>query len=113
LEILEESVNRALHEVDPDFVLYDAGVDVFAKDRLGRLKISEDGIRQRDRWVLNRCVTAGIPVAAVVGGGYDQDVDALARRHAIVHEECAFVWRKHNMWNRIPQQVGDAQRVSL
>jgi len=41
-----------------------------------------------------------IPVAAVVGGGYDKDVDALARRHAIVHEECAYVWRKHKLWER-------------
>jgi acetoin utilization deacetylase AcuC-like enzyme len=100
LEILEESVNRALEEIKPDFVLYDAGVDIYAGDKLGRLKVSEGGIRQRDRWVLDRCVSLGIPVAALVGGGYDKDVDALARRHAIVHEECAYVWRKHRMWQR-------------
>jgi acetoin utilization deacetylase AcuC-like enzyme len=100
MEILEESVNHAIQEVQPDFVLYDAGVDVYEHDKLGRLKISEQGIRRRDRWVLDRCVTAGIPVAAVVGGGYDKDVDALARRHAIVHEECGYVWRKHRMWER-------------
>lgn len=96
--ILQESVNKAIAEVQPDFVLYDAGVDIYEKDKLGRLKISESGIRQRDRWVLERCVASQIPVAAVIGGGYDQDVDALARRHAIVHEECAYVWRKYNMW---------------
>lgn len=100
LEILEESVNRAMEEIKPDFVLYDAGVDIYAGDKLGRLKVSEGGIRQRDRWVLDRCVSLGIPVAALVGGGYDKDVDALARRHAIVHEECAYVWRKHRMWQR-------------
>ena len=100
LEILEESVNRAIREVEPDFVLYDAGVDVHESDRLGRLKITDNGIRQRDRWVLDRCVSLNIPVAAVVGGGYDLDVDTLARRHAIVHEECAYVWRKYQMWKR-------------
>jgi acetoin utilization deacetylase AcuC-like enzyme len=100
MEILEESVNHAIQEVQPDLVLYDAGVDVYEYDKLGRLKISEEGIRKRDRWVLDRCVTAGIPVAAVVGGGYEKDVDALARRHAIVHEECGYVWRKHRMWER-------------
>jgi acetoin utilization deacetylase AcuC-like enzyme len=100
IEILQESVNKAISEVDPDFVLYDAGVDIYEKDKLGRLKVSESGIRQRDRWVLERCVGSQIPVAAVIGGGYDQDVDALARRHAIVHEECAYVWRKYNMWKR-------------
>lgn len=100
MEILEESVNKAIAEVQPDFVLYDAGVDIYAGDKLGRLNVSEAGIRKRDRWVLERCVTVGLPVAAVVGGGYDNDVDALARRHAIVHEECAYVWRKHQMWKR-------------
>jgi len=81
-------------------VLYDAGVDVYTDDRLGRLRISEDGIRRRDRWIMDRCVGAGIPVVGVIGGGYDKDVDALARRHAIVHEEAAYVWRKYKMWSR-------------
>jgi acetoin utilization deacetylase AcuC-like enzyme len=98
LDVLQTSVNHAIATTRPDFVLYDAGVDIYEHDRLGRLHISEDGIRQRDRFVLDRCVAAGIPVAAVVGGGYDRDVDALARRHAIVHEECAYVWRKYSMW---------------
>ena len=98
LAILETSVNKAIAEIDPDFVLYDAGVDVYEHDKLGRLRITEEGIRRRDRWVLERFVSAGIPVAAVIGGGYDKDVDALARRHAIVHEECAYIWRKYNMW---------------
>jgi acetoin utilization deacetylase AcuC-like enzyme len=100
MEILERSVNKAIAEVNPDFILYDAGVDIYAGDKLGRLKVSETGIRRRDRWILERCVAAGLPVAAVVGGGYDKDVDALARRHAIVHEECAYVWRKHRLWKR-------------
>jgi acetoin utilization deacetylase AcuC-like enzyme len=65
LQVLKESVNRAISEIQPDFVLYDAGVDVYEKDKLGRLRITEDGIRQRDYWVLNRCVSLGIPVAAV------------------------------------------------
>ena len=98
LALLEESVEEALAQTRPDIVLYDAGVDVYRYDKLGRLKLSEDGIRRRDRWVLDRCVSDGIPVAAVIGGGYDKDVDALARRHAIVHEECGYVWRKHKLW---------------
>jgi acetoin utilization deacetylase AcuC-like enzyme len=98
MQVLEESMTRAIEQVEPDFCIYDAGVDIYDKDTLGRLKVSEAGIRRRDRYVLDRCVTEGIPVAAVVGGGYDKDVHALARRHAIVHEECAFVWRKHQLW---------------
>jgi len=101
MKVLADSVENALQEVKPNLVLYDAGVDVFKHDTLGRLELTEEGgIRQRDRWVLDRCVTLGIPVAAVVGGGYDKNIDALARRHAIVHEECAYVWRKHKLWRQ-------------
>ena len=46
LSILEDCVNRAISETQPDFVLYDAGVDIYIDDTLGRLKITEDGIRQ-------------------------------------------------------------------
>lgn len=100
MEVLEKSVLRAIEETQPDFVLYDAGVDVHKDDFLGRLKLTEGGIRRRDRWVMETCVERGIPVVGVIGGGYDKDPLALARRHAIVHEEAAFVWRKHKMWMR-------------
>lgn len=100
MEILEMNVNQAIAKIDPDFILYDAGVDIYTEDKLGRLKVSEEGIRRRDRFVLERCVQAEIPVAAVIGGGYDRDVEALARRHAIVHEECAYIWRKFQLWKR-------------
>jgi len=97
---LKHAILRALKETRPDFVLYDAGVDVYERDKLGRLCISLKGMRQRDRWVLETCVQHNIPVAAVIGGGYDKDINALARRHAIVHEECAYLWRKYKMWRR-------------
>jgi acetoin utilization deacetylase AcuC-like enzyme len=100
MEVLRTSVETAVDSVRPDLVLYDAGVDVYSEDRLGRLKLSERGIRLRDRFVIEYCVARGIPVATVVGGGYDKDVDALARRHALVVEEAAYVWRKHSMWKR-------------
>jgi acetoin utilization deacetylase AcuC-like enzyme len=98
LDCLQTSVARALNEVQPDFCIYNAGVDIYSGDRLGRLDVSEAGIRRRDRYVLDECASRGVPVAAVIGGGYDKDADALGRRHAIVHEECAFVWRKYRMW---------------
>jgi acetoin utilization deacetylase AcuC-like enzyme len=100
MNILETTVNQAIVDHNPDFVLYDAGVDIYEHDKLGRLKVTEDGIRRRDRFVVETCVQANIPIAAVIGGGYDRDVVALARRHAIVHEECAYVWRKYQLWKR-------------
>ncbi|MEE4245267.1 MAG: histone deacetylase [Kangiellaceae bacterium] len=83
-----------LNRVRPDIVLYDAGVDVWQHDGLGHLNITWQGIEQRDHLVLNQCINQRIPVATVIGGGYDDDHDRLAKRHAIVVEQA------HRLINR-------------
>ncbi|RBP51710.1 histone deacetylase family protein [Arenicella xantha] len=77
----------AISQTQPDLILYDAGVDIFCDDPLGLLNVSELGIRRRDAFVLQTAMAANIPIATVIGGGYDDDEVALARRHAIVVEE--------------------------
>ena len=77
----------------PDLVLYDAGVDVHEHDMVhqfcrGGLSLTEEGIRERDEFVLSSCLSLGIPVATVIGGGYSKDPKELTRRHAI-HAETA------------------------
>ena len=69
-----------------DIVFYNAGVDVHAKDRLGRLSLTNDGLRARDEMVIRHFRALGIPVCGVIGGGYSTDVPALAARHAILFE---------------------------
>jgi len=86
LNVIEETFEYLLAHVKPDIVLYDAGVDVWEHDVLGRLNISWRGIQQRDQFVLSSCLKQGIPVATVIGGGYDKDHERLAQRHAIVIE---------------------------
>lgn len=81
-----DTLIEVLDQFRPDIVLYDAGVDVFADDPLGLLQVSEAGIDERDRQVLIEILGRGIPVATVIGGGYDDDRKRLARRHAIVTE---------------------------
>lgn len=71
----------------PDLVFYNAGVDPHADDRLGRLALSDEGLRRRDRMVIGHFRERGVPVCGVIGGGYSRDVDALARRHAILFSE--------------------------
>lgn len=66
---------------------YNAGVDVHADDRLGRLALTDAGIRARDRTVLAWARARGMPLACVLGGGYDRDRARLAGRHAILFEE--------------------------
>lgn len=82
LEILARELEAALAEFAPQFVLFDAGADVHAGDRLGHFSLSNDGLYRRDRFVLSCCLEAGIPVAGVIGGGYDRNLTALVERHA-------------------------------
>ncbi|TGN41851.1 histone deacetylase family protein [Marinobacter confluentis] len=93
LAVVHDTLNKALMLAKPDIVLYDAGVDVFEGDPLGRLNISETGIRERDYQVLSELRRRGIPVATVIGGGYDDDRMALARRHGIVVEQASRVFQ--------------------
>jgi len=85
LNILESYLPSLLDELSPDLLLYDAGVDVCAGDRLGRLSLSREGIAKRDRYVLAEALSREIPVATVIGGGYDLDLRKLSDRHATVH----------------------------
>jgi acetoin utilization deacetylase AcuC-like enzyme len=85
LAALAYHLPRLLETFRPDLVFYDAGVDPHADDLLGKLALSDDGLAQRDRFVLEACMTREVPVACVIGGGYASDRDLLARRHSILH----------------------------
>ena len=78
-----------------DFVFYVAGVDIHLNDRLGKLKISEDGIKRRDEMIINNFFEKNVPICGVLGGGYNKDFETLVRLHAILHKTCASViWKK-------------------
>ncbi len=85
-----ETLPPLLERVRPDLVLYNAGVDPHREDRLGRLCLSDGGLLARDRLVLQACRSRGIPVATVLGGGYDA-LEALVERHALVFQAAAEV----------------------
>lgn len=87
LDRLDEALGALAAGPTPDLVFYNAGVDPHEDDRLGRLSLSDDGLRQRDRAVIGHFRERGIPLCGVIGGGYSRDVDALARRHAILFAE--------------------------
>ena len=85
LEILRDTLNAAFKLTTPDLVFYNAGVDVHAEDRLGRLALSDKGIEERDRQVIGYFRDRSISLAGLMGGGYDRDADVVARRHTILH----------------------------
>jgi len=90
------ALRRALSQVSAagpfDMIFYNAGVDVHAEDRLGRLSLSDAGIRARDAAVLNWAKRRGEPIVGVLGGGYGEDPCAIARRHLILFEEAAQIF---------------------
>ncbi len=78
-----------LNEESFDFVFYIAGVDIHFNDRLGKLKISDEGIRTRDEIVTENFFSKGIPLCGVLGGGYNKDFNKLVELHSILHQSCA------------------------
>lgn len=85
LRMLEESLPALLQTHRPDLVFFNAGVDPHREDKLGRLDLSDQGLERRERFVFKACINQGIPVAAVMGGGYAPDPDRLALLHTTVH----------------------------
>ena len=94
LRTLAEYLPDLLSAVKPDIVFYDAGVDPHKDDKLGKLALSDRGLHRRDRYVLESCLRQGIPVAGVIGGGYDTDHDRLARRHCTLHRAASEVFER-------------------
>ena len=85
LEALKAALKASFAAARPELVFYNAGVDPHRDDRLGRLALSDAGLAERDRRVIGFFRDQGIPVAAVIGGGYSRDIETLARRHSILH----------------------------
>jgi acetoin utilization deacetylase AcuC-like enzyme len=82
LDAVKTSLDYLLHLHQPDLVLYDAGVDIHQDDDLGLLQVSTAGVFQRDHFVFERCRALQIPVAAVIGGGYQRDISKLTAVHS-------------------------------
>lgn len=81
LDFLEKHLPRVFAH-KPELIVYQAGVDCAQGDLLGGLRLTEEGLRQRDFLVRAAARTAGVPVAVTLGGGYAADVNDTARLHA-------------------------------
>lgn len=88
LEVLDAALADAA-AFRANVVFYNAGVDPHGADRLGRLDLTDAGLRARDARVLGWARAGGLPVVGVIGGGYGPDPLAIASRHAILFEEAA------------------------
>ena len=82
LEVLGGNLESLLRELAPDFVFFQSGVDVLATDKLGRLGLSINGCKERDRMVFEKCRQHEIPVAVSMGGGYSERLADIIEAHA-------------------------------
>ena len=82
LAALRAHLPDVLDRQRPDLVFYLAGADPYEGDRLGRLKLTIDGLRARDRAVFDACRDRDLPVVVAMSGGYAPDVDAIVTIHS-------------------------------
>lgn len=66
-------------------------------DALGKLALTDEGLLRREMMVMDTCLAAGIPVAGNVGGGYDADLEVLARRHTALHRAASVMWDDYSL----------------
>jgi len=82
LKLLKNTLPKLINQQQPDFIYYLCGVDVIASDKLGKLGMSVEGCKERDRFVLKQCKTNNIPVMCSMGGGYSPDIKTIVDAHA-------------------------------
>jgi len=86
LRELREKIPKLIDDFEPEFIFYLAGVDVLKNDKLGRLSLSIEGCKERDRFILNLCKTNNIPVQVSMGGGYSIYLKEIIDAHSNTFE---------------------------
>ena len=86
LRLLEEALPKVMAS-DPVCLFYLAGADPFERDQLGGLRMTRDGLRERDRLVLERARAAAVPMAVVLAGGYAKSIDDTVAIHVATVQE--------------------------
>jgi acetoin utilization deacetylase AcuC-like enzyme len=81
LSLLSQALSDLIKEVNPDFAFYLSGVDVLESDKLGKLKVTVQGCKQRDELVFSQLKARNIPCTVAMGGGYSPMVKTIVEAH--------------------------------
>lgn len=81
LKLLDFHLKNTLDRVQPDFIFYQCGVDILNTDKLGRLKVTFEGCKERDRMVFEQAKENHIPMCCSMGGGYSEDIKVIMEAH--------------------------------
>ena len=81
LALLYDALPKLIAKQNPDFIFYLAGVDVLASDKLGKLGLTREECKMRDRFVFEQCIKYQIPVQVSMGGGYSPQIKDIVEAH--------------------------------
>ncbi|MBA3954905.1 histone deacetylase [Candidatus Dependentiae bacterium] len=88
MQLLIQELPKAIEQVKPHLIIYNAGTDIYEKDPLGMLSITRQGIIKRDEFVFRTALNGSIPIVMVLSGGYHAD------SYSIIAESIENLWRK-------------------
>lgn len=92
LKLVDTHVKELIDQVEPQFIFYQAGVDILSTDKLGRLGVSLDGCKKRDEIVLGSAKANHVPVAVSMGGGYSERLADILEAHANTYRVAAYLF---------------------
>lgn len=92
LEILQQHLKIVFDQFKPDFVFYLSGVDILETDKLGKLSVSKQACRQRDRLVFQYCKSRKVPVQVSMGGGYSPEIKDIVEAHCNTFREASSLY---------------------
>lgn len=87
LDALDRGLADSIERARADLAIYLSGADPHEGDRYGRLKLTKDGLEERDRRVFEACGRAGLPVALAMAGGYGREVEDTVDVHVATVKE--------------------------
>ncbi len=82
LKVIKYEIPKLIENFEPDFIFYLSGVDIIENDKLGRLSVSINGCKERDRFVLQYCKDNKIPIQISMGGGYSPFIKDIIKSHS-------------------------------
>jgi acetoin utilization deacetylase AcuC-like enzyme len=107
LRCLAYHLDRAFERSEPELVIYQAGVDALAADKLGRMRLSRAGLARRNDMVFARSARSGIPTVVLMGGGYAEPLSASVQAHTDVYQQAA----EHTFQPERPEPTGAGEGI--
>ena len=106
LHALELALDELSRRFDPGLVIYLAGADPHECDRLGRLRLSDDGLEARDRRVFEWCWQRRVPLVLTMAGGYGQPIEQTVKVQLNTYRVAQAYWAR---WQRLQAGAGLAE----